>query len=810
MSRFTLAFVALVGLVTSTVSAQVATPSEHLGRPLGGDFTLADWQEVSSYYTLLGEKLDTVETLKVGDTSEGRDFLISIVSSPENLANLDQIKQHARTLADPRGKTDEELKEAVSNGRPIVFVSCQMHSTETAGSQFSMELLHTLATSDGQPWKDAREKAVVVVFTTNPDGVDHVTEWYREHVGTPFEASGLTKLYQFYTGHDNNRDWFMLTQKETQIVSKLLYKEWFPTVYWDVHQQGSDAERMFIPPYRDPLNPNLDAGIITAIDAIGSRALMDLTRDGFSGISSGLRYDMWWNGGNRNVPVRHNIIGILTEAASIDIGTPIFIPPGDLRAPAGLGSYAPSNQFPDPWPGGWWRLRDIIDYEMAFAKSLLGSLTREPQTWLTNSLEASQRSLASAETGAPVAWILPSDNRDPAAVRRLADVLIQTGVELHVSAGEIEADGRTYPAGSIVILRNQPYANHVKDLFDIQRYPDGDPPYDVAGWTLPMLLGVRRVEVMESLGDIELAPIDSAEGAVAAFEGIDEPLTNSDAWRDMFARLKEGESVELTDNTGDEPTTRSVASTPRVGLYDPWTGSMDEGWMRWVLDDYGVPFVTVRNEMLRAGEIGDFLDVLIIPSIGVRQLDDGRTLGSVPERFTRGLSPEGAVAIDEFVRGGGTLITFDGASDWAIDLLSLPLVNVTGEEENEGFSCPGSVLRGVPGDETVFTADLPASVPLFFSDSGAYRPMTDKEREEGGDIPEIDGMQTLLRYAPQRVLLSGWINEPEVIQRQAAWVRVPVGGGAIHLFAFRPQYRGWSQGTFGLVFRAMLFENDGE
>src|SRR5690606_12913249 len=200
---------------------------------------------------------------------------------PENLANLDQIKENARTLADPRGKTPQELEQAVRNAKPIVFVSCQMHSTETAGSQFSMELAHTLATSEEDPWKSARENLVVVIFTTNPDGVDHVTQWYRQHVGTPFEASGLLKLYQLYTGHDNNRDWFMLTQDETKIVSQLLYKEWFPTIYWDVHQQGSTGERMFVPPYRDPLNPNLDPGIITGIDAIGSRALMDLTRAGF-------------------------------------------------------------------------------------------------------------------------------------------------------------------------------------------------------------------------------------------------------------------------------------------------------------------------------------------------------------------------------------------------------------------------------------------------------------------------------------------------------------------------------------------------
>ena len=772
---------------SSPAAAQDApTPSDHLGRELGGDFTLADWNEVSSYYQKLGDALDTVQTSKVGETTEGRDFLISVVSSAENLANLEQIKADAKALADPRGKSDEELKELIGRAKPIIFVSCQMHSTETAGSQFSMKLLQTLATSDDPLWKTTRDEAVVVIFTTNPDGVDHVTQWYRQHVGTPFEGSGLTKLYQYYTGHDNNRDWFMLTQNETQIVSRLLYKEWFPTIYWDVHQQGSTGERMFVPPYRDPLSPNLDPRIITAIDAIGSRALMDLTANGFTGISTGVSYDMWWNGGNRNVPVRHNIVGILTEAASVDLASPIFLGRSDLRAPRGLGEYAPSNRFPDPWPGGWWRLSDIINYEMGFAESLFGSVTREPQTWTGNAVAAAQNAMKAAEDSAPVAWIIPSDNRDPAAVRRLADVLLQTGVELHVSTGDIEADGRTYPAGSIVIQRDQPYANHVKDLFDVQRYPDGDPPYDVAGWTLPMLLGVRRVEVMNPLGEVELSMVETAEGAIDAFEGSDDKFANSDTWREMFVTDKE--------------------KLPRVGVYDPWTGSMDEGWMRWVLDDYGVPFVTVRNEQLRAGNVNDFVDVLIIPDISGRQLDDGRSPGTIPEKFARGLSPEGAIAIEEFVRVGGTLITFDSASDWAIDLFGLPLVDTTGEDNQ--FSCPGSVLRGIPTDRGVFTEGLPPSVPLFFSGSSAYREMTAKEREEA-DRNEAD-VRVLLKYAPQRLLLSGWIRKPEAIAGDAAWVRTDVGEGQIHLFGFRPQYRGWSQSTFGLVFRAMLFEQSEE
>jgi hypothetical protein len=615
----------------------------------------------------------------------------------------------------------------------------------------------------------------------------------------------------------------MLTQAETRIVTEQLYTVWRPQVYWDMHQQASNRERMFVPPYRDPLNPNLDPAIIAAIDAVGSRALFDMTSDGLTGISTGVTYDMWWNGGNRNVPVRHNIIGLLTEAASVDIATPVFLPRSRLVAPSGLAGYHPSNQFPAPWPGGWWRLSDIIRYQFAFGKSLVHSLAREPQVWLRNALEASERTIAKGEEAGPRAWIIPSDNRDPAAVRRLADVLLRSGVELHVSQEAIEADARTYPAGSIVILRAQPYSSHVKDLFEVQRYPEGAPPYDVAGWTLPMLLGVRRVEVMQSLETAEFRKVPSVEEATAAFAGDPRPAelenalssAHSDSWTQVFKQLAEGNAVRFMTNraqaglflTGPPEAVKGelvIEGKPRIGLYSPWSGNMDEGWMRWVLDASEIPYTTVRNEQLRAGQLLDFIDVLILPDIGSRQLDEGRAEGSIPDEYARGLAPEGAVAIEEFVRGGGRLITLGNSSGWAIELFRVPLVEVTRETANREFSCPGSVLRGIPVDGEVFTSGLPDSLALFFSNSSAWRDMTDDERKKAGF--ERMKLKPLLHYAPTRVLLSGWINKPEVIAGRSAWVEARHGKGRLHLFAFRPQYRAWSQGTFPLVFRAILLE----
>ena len=812
--------------------SEVPSPAKHLGRPVGTDFELADWDQVSTYHRALAAASPRVQVEKVGETTLGRDFLITTISSEANMVRLDEIRAMTARIADPRGLSASDRAELIRKSRAVVFVSCSMHSTETAATEFGMKLAYELATSDEEPFASARNELVVVLIPTlNPDGLDEVVHWYRENVGSPFEGASLLRLYQHYVGHDNNRDWFGLSQVETRHVTKQIYSVWHPQVYWDVHQQGSTGERFFVPPFRDPLNPNLDAGIITGIDNLGSRALWDMTRAGKKGISTGVSYDMWWNGGNRNVPVRHNIIGLLTEAASVNIASPIFLERSDLRAPGDLPGYQPSNQFPDPWPGGWWRLSDIIDYEMEFARSLLGSVSRDRELYLANAIEAAERTIQAGRESAPKAWLLPPDNANERGVRRLIDILLLGGVEVKVATEEFEADARRYPMGTIVVSRDQPYGSHVKDLFEVQRYPDGKAPYDVAGWTLPMLFGLRRVEVVTTL-DVELADVTQVPADLAELGWTDASAANilsgedGDDWEQIFDLIEAGHPViwraegpdagsfaiaggfpeigAVEDGPDEsELVTRDITldKLPRIGIYSPWSGTMNEGWLRWVFDSFGIPFTVVRNEMIRAGQLGDFLDVLVLPSLGSRQLDDGRSPGSVADEYTLGLDPEGAVAIEEFVRGGGNLIAMQSSASWAIDLFGLPLVDVTRGPDSGEFSCPGSVLRSVPTSEEggALAAGLPASIPLFFSQAAAW--MIDEEAESSDEI------DVLLRYAPTRVLMSGWIQEPDVIANKAAWVRASHGDGQVHIFGFRPQYRSWSMATFPLLFRAILLRD---
>lgn len=797
------------------------SPEAFLGRPVGTDFQLADWTEVKGFYEELANTSDRVLLENVGKTSEGRDFLVAIISDQSNLANLDQIKSYAKRIADPRGASGAEKREAIDNGKVIVFVTPTMHSSEPAATEMAMQFAWLLATSDAQPWKSARKHAVVVITPSlNPDGIDHVTNWYRQHVDTPLEGASLNKLYQLYTGHDNNRDWFMLTQSETRILTRLLYKEWCPQFLWDVHQQGNATERFFVPPYRDPLNPNLDPGIVAGINLIGTRAVMDMTRDGLSGIATGVSYDNWWNGGNRAVPGRHHIIGILTEAASVKLASPIFQSQSSLKDPLGSTRYQQSNQFIKPWQGGWWRLSNIVEYELAFGRSLLGSVTREPKFWLRNKMEAVQRSIDEGLAGSPRGWLIPPDGQDIGATRRLVEVLLETGVEVHTSDEAFEADGRDYPAGTLVVLRSQPYGNYAKDLFELQDFPPGTSPYDVTGWTLPLLMGIRRVEVRNDF-TVAKTSVADAVAAVAKFSPSDAlkdlsgesalSLTDSDSWKTLVQSLADGKPMRMltrgkqagvvvaaTEKTAEFAGLK-LGKLPRIGLYAPWSPSMDEGWMRWVFDDFEIPYKTIRNEQLRAGELSEIIDVLIIPSITGRTINLGLPESAIPEPMAGGIDPEGSLAVEAFVRGGGKLITMDSSANWAIDLFRFPIVDVTAKAK--GFSCPGSVLRGIVAADDL-TAGLTHDQPLFFSGSAAWRELTKAELDAAS--LESKPITRYLKYAPTRLLLSGFIEGAETIQGQDAWVSVPHGVGTVHLFAFRPHYRAWSQATFHLLFRAMF------
>ena len=804
-------------------------PSAALGFEPGTDSMLADWRQVSGYMNGLAQRSRFVRVDTLGRTTEGRPFLLLTITAPENHARLADIKRAQALLADPRRLSDRELAEIRTKQPAVILISNHIHATEVASSQMGMTLAYQLATDSVlRPLLDS--VVVLMIPSMNPDGLDTVVSWYRRYKGTRYEGGPLPWLYHKYVGHDNNRDWFMLTQVETRLVTRMLYKEWFPEIVYDVHQQGTSRERLFVPPFIDPVNPNLDPAIVAGINLVGAQMAAALYDAGLTGIAHQQTYDLWWHGGFRSTPTRHNMVGVLTEAASTRLGSPITIPFDSLRQPSRGVNYAA------PWPGGTWRLGDIVRYELIAAQSLVRLAARERVGIIDRFVGLGRRAVEAGLPGGrdPFAYVLPPDQRDPESWTALANLLAAGGVEVFRASEAFAAGGQTYPAGSLVVPMAQPFRAHAKDLLEPQVYtPVGNrPPYDIAGWTLPYTMGVRA-DTVNAPFTANLVKVDSVVPTPGRIDGAGEIFvlknrTNAES-RAVAALLAARQSVTIAGDSlivrgprarailsehaarhGFNVTAVRTASSaiqgrtlqrlPRIGLYQPWTGNMDEGWTRWVFEQYGISYTTVRDNDLKKGGLRQRFDVIVLPDADARSLLRGLDSTRIPVQYAGGMTETGADAVSAFVRGGGTLVSLDGSSNFAISRLNLPVVNALGGEasgpEGSRFYAPGSIfgtVLGVVGEgggpKSPITLGVPDSLKVYFESSAAFT---------------VSAPARALATYPHEPLRSGYARFQERLEGKAALVEAPVGSGRVILFGFRPQFRGQTHGTFKLLFNAVL------
>ncbi|HOT69347.1 MAG TPA: M14 family metallopeptidase, partial [Candidatus Saccharicenans sp.] len=479
----------VVILPLTSSSAEIVSPEKFLGFQPGQDFKLANWKQITDYFQLLSQASNRIKLIELGKTTLGRPLVMAIITAEENFSNLDRYKKIHQTLHDPRQLKPEEKASLIKEGKAIVYISCSIHSTEIAASQMSMELAHKLVSDNSEETKKILSQIILLLVpSANPDGIDLVTDWYYKTLGTPYEGSSLPWLYHYYTGHDNNRDWFMLTQKETQLMARVLYQEWFPLLVYDVHQMGSNGPRIFLPPYQDPVNPNLDPLLLRELYQLTGKAVIDLSRAGKTGMATNTIFDTWYNTANRAAPLRHNALGILSEAASVNLASPIFIRPGDIRV--GADGNDIQSTYLEPWPGGWWRLRDIVEYEEIVALSFLTTIAEKKEKFMENFCLFAERQIEKGQNEPPYAYLIPEAQKDWPTALKLIEVIQKNGAEVYRATKAFEADGINYPAGTYVVPLSQPYRAFVKDLLESKAYPlppGQDPtqhlPYDEASWT---------------------------------------------------------------------------------------------------------------------------------------------------------------------------------------------------------------------------------------------------------------------------------------------------------------------------------------
>ncbi len=485
-----LATAALAAFAPVTSAAPLPSPSAFLHLEIGADRVLADYRQIRAYFAELDRLSPRVQVQTLGKSTLGEDMVMAVITSEANQARLPRLKEIAKQLADPRGRTDAEIAALAEEGRAFLLITCNIHATEIGSTQMAMEWAHALASAeDAETKRRLDEVVLLLVPSLNPDGQIMETEWYRQWLGTPYEGGRQPRLYHHYVGHDNNRDWYMLTQAETKAMTRAVYHEWFPQVWLDEHQMGTTGPRLFMPPYAEPVDADIHPLVWREVNRMGADMALRLEQAGKSGVIYGYAFDAYWPGGTKNTAWFKNISGLLTEVASCRLATPLYVDPSELAGGRkGLVDYEAQTNFPNPWPGGWWRLRDIMDYERIASDAILESCANLRRDVLRDVATRARAAVTQAPPGD--GFRIPGAQRDRATAWKLAALLVEHGVEVY-----------RVNDGDLWVPLAQPYGDFVREMLTTQRYPevklvagkDIVRPYDVAAWSLPLMMGVEVV-----------------------------------------------------------------------------------------------------------------------------------------------------------------------------------------------------------------------------------------------------------------------------------------------------------------------------
>jgi hypothetical protein len=902
-------FATFLVLSTPSTAQQITSPMEEFGFNIGDDYNLANYAQFETYWHKLAEESPRMVLEEIGPTAEGRTQLMAIITSPENHANLGRYQDIARRLTRAEGLTDEEARSLAQEGRAIVWIDGGLHATEVLGAHQLIETVYQLVSMTDEETLRFLNDVIVLAVHANPDGMELVSNWYmREPVPENRSSSGIPRLYHKYIGHDNNRDFFMASQPETENMARIMFREWFPQIVYNHHQTGPAGTVMFAPPFRDPFNYNFDPLIPLGVEMVGAAMHSRFVAEGKPGTTmrSGASYSTWWNGGLRTTVYFHNMIGLLTE--TIGNPTPIEIPLISSRQ-------LPRNDLPYPIRPQVWHFRQSIDYSVTANRAVLDHASRYRETLLFNiylmgrnaidrgsrdhwtvhperiealNAAASQgQGVQSQQQGRrfrgfppsyydevlhdpaardPRGYIIPSDQADFPTATKFVNALIKNGIKIEQATGDFEVAGKQYPAGSYVVHAAQAFRPHIMDMFEPQdhpndfAYPGGPPiaPYDNAGWTLALQMGVEFDRVFDGFD----GPFEEIEGYATPLAGA---VANADgaagfmlshSVNDGFIAtnrlMKNGEDVywlrqEVQANGKTYPAGTvyinakastlgqleqmaselgldfdGVPSAPasdalkmrtvKVGLWDRYGGSMPSGWARWVLEQFEFQYELAFPQDLNEGNLLDKYDVLVFVP-GAIPLADPRAgqrsgrfgggspdLSSIPEEYRGRL---GRVSVDttvqrlsDFLRNGGTIITI-GSSTAMAQHANVPVGNhLLGEDgrplSNDDYFVPGSILE-VAVDNTVPVAwGLDERIQVSFSRNPVFRLE-----------PDAQGVTPVAWFDTANPLSSGWAWGQEHLKDGVAIIDAKVGNGSLYLFGPEILRRSQPHGTYKFLFNGI-------
>ena len=842
------------------MSINIPKPDDFFGHQLGADRKLAHWNKIVDYFWEL-DKSPMVKIEDLGKSTEGNPFLLAIISSKKNMEHLDEIREMSRKLAHPRDVPQKEIDKIIEKGVAVVSMSMSIHATEVGGTQMAPELAYELITLPEN--NEILDNTVLLMFPCfNPDGQIMVTEFYEKYLGTEYEGTSPPMLYHKYTGHDNNRDAIHNAMVESKMVSKVMYLDWSPQAYIDFHHMGSYGARFYIAPFANPIDDKVDPLIWTEQELYGGLTHMMLEEQEKYGIESAATYPGEFMPTFNYVPCWHNICGMLTESASAKLATPIYVHYHQLRGSRrGRPEYRTQMGFPHPWEGGWWKLRDIVEQQKISAYGTLVAAAKFRSKILKNMYMKASNAIAKGEEETPYAFIIKPEQHDELVPYKLMKLLMDMGVEVSRSQREFVADGVVYPRGTCVVFAGQHCRPYVVSLLKrtyyhlgaFSKYPDGTPvvPYDLSTYTIAEFMGVRMHEVekpfegnFELLSSIryprgEVAP-DAAngwlldgkmnEGFLAvnrllrkgyAIHRISEPVTVEDqvlgpgSFYIPKADGVEAELDKLSKRCHVQFTTAPAAVKSkqikmlRVGMYQRYYGgNADEGWTRWLLEQYRFRYRTIMDKDIQRGKLASKYDVIILPadakelltgedveSYFEKRWGGGSTAPNYPEEYRSGFGKEGTEKLKEFVEDGGSLLCIGESSNFAIEELKLPVKNVLKDVKNTDFVCPGSTLHVDVNHDHQLAWGVQDDLMIIFRHHPAFEV---KPRVNNEDY------QVVLSYPEEHIMESGWLHGEKYLSHKAAIVEAKKGKGRVVLYGFQPQMRAQPDATFKLLFNALL------
>ncbi len=803
------------------VFGQVISPEAYLGFKPGADFHLMSYEQAIGYFETLASQTDRMIVLDMGATSEGRRMKYGVVSSAENLRQLEHYKDLNRKLSLVRGVTEEMAKKMAEQGKVIVWIDGGLHGTEVAPAQLLPQLAYDLVTMEDARTQLIRNEVITLIVFANPDGMTIVSDWYMPNVGAPYEVSPIPWLYHKYAGHDNNRDSFVSNLIETQNMNIATSQVWFPEILYNQHQTAPFPARIWIPPDAEPTNPNIHPIIIRWKNLIGAAMGKAFDEANQPGAISRINFDTWYPGYATQVVDGHNTVSILTETQLYRYATPQFVPLRDF--PKEHQDLTRGVFYPNPWLGGWWRLGDAVAYNWTACMALLETAAKYRYDLLFDKWRMGKDVIERFANEPPYGWIISSDQRDPYSTANLINKLLINGIEVYESETDFVHNGISYPKGSYIIPTSQPFGLFVKNLFENQEYPDlrkyrhlwqglvdspkmsrePIPAYDAAGWTLPLQMGVSYQQISEPLrirrrlvtrampaaglihgrgADYVLSSSDNASyiainqilAAGGTVRRSTEPFTLAGKSYPRGSFLVDAASIQpekvreilSTSSARAQRATVSVTvqtvKKPRIGLYKSWIAVMDAGWLAWIFEQFAFPFDTLTNAMIIAGDLNRRYDVIVLPDQGTTSIIEGHKKGTMPPNYVGGIGLEGVDRLKEFVRAGGRLVCNESSCDLVIKHFYFPLKNVLENIKPDSFSNPGSILKMKFNIHHPLTYGMEEHGYGFFARGFVFETISDTAKKVPADkepAPEKD-----LKAAPKPPASPKYIKiEPKIV-----------------------------------------------